>query len=857
MATQQTAHPLLPYNSHSVTVQGFKMHYLDEGSGPVVMLLHGNPTWCFLYRKLIEKLRKEYRVIAPDFIGMGLSDRAPGTRFRAIDRVDQLQEFTEKIELDRFSLVMHDWGGSIGTMLATRVADRIDRLVYLNTTLTETEALPPLIKFAAAPVIGKFLTKYTKQFLRFTTNLGVSRKLSKEVRAGYYFPYKTAERRAAIWEFVDDIPFDSSHPSYAMMLKLAEGLPRLANHPVQIIWGLKDPCFHREMLNKVARHFPKALVYEIPEASHLVLEDEPGLVTTLIHEFLDGKKPEIREQMLPESEKVSLAGEPNALFSAFKSIAKQHPTKPAAIEPLFIGDTVRYGHTTFDEIGGLVNKYQRGLSELGLRSGDKVLMLVPAGVEFLALSYAVMGRGAIPVFVDPGIGKESLFEVIQDIRPDVFIGSPKAQLLRLKKKKLLPGLRFHLTASDWVYTGGPKLSFLKRFSSKPLSDAPSTGVVFMAFTSGATGLPKGVVFTNQMIKAQLKILGEQLGLHAGTKDLPLLPIFSLFHLANGICSVFPQIDSSRPLSLAPDRILKIIHDLQVDSSFGSPTLWNKIAEYCVRSGATLGSVKKIFMAGAPVPKSVLERVREVMEEGEAYTPYGATEALPVSLISSTQILDHQDSAASSSEIGTLVGKPVSGVELKVIKPQQGAIEDINKIVELPPLEIGEVIVSGANISPEYFQRPEATREAKIKDGETFWHRMGDMGYLDSDGNLYFCGRKAHRVNSPTRTYYSVPTERIFNTHEKVKRSALVDLGEGQEPGIVIEPLPQFWPDTDQKRADFLKQLEELAASEPLTSSISWFFFHPSFPVDSRHNAKIYRDKLSDWAQRQLQLEEAA
>lgn len=857
MTNKHTAHPLLPYTSRFVTVQGFKMHYIDEGTGPVVLLLHGNPTWCFLYRKLIDKLNKQYRVIAPDFIGMGLSERTDGTRFRATDRVDQIQELIKKLELDTFSVVMHDWGGSIGTAVATRMPERIERLIYLNTTLTETEALPALIKFAAAPVIGKFLTKYSKQFLRFTTNLGVSRKLSKEVRNGYYFPYKSADRRSAIWEFVDDIPFDNSHPSYGMMLQLAEGLPRLADHPVQIIWGLKDPCFHREMLNKVARHFPKALVYEIPEASHLVLEDEPETVTSLIKDFLGGRTPQIQVSDPSDIVADGVLGEPNALFAAFKSAAKQYPTKPAAVEPLFIGDSVRYGHTTYQEMLGLVNKYQRGLAELGLRSGDKVLMLVPAGVEFLALSYAVMGRGAIPVFVDPGIGRDNLFECIKDIRPDVFIGSPRAQLLRLKKRKLLPGLRFHLTASDWVYTGGPKLSFLKRFSSKAMEDAPSTGVAFIAFTSGATGLPKGVVFTNQMMRSQLDILGDQLGLKAGTKDLPLLPIFSLFHLANGICSVFPQIDSSRPLNLAPDRILKVIHDLQIDSSFGSPTLWNKIAEYCVRSGATLGSLKKIYMAGAPVPRSVLQRVREVMEEGESYTPYGATEALPVSMISSSQILEHQDVTSSTGELGTLVGRAVKGVELKIIEPVDAPIEDISQVRELPPLSMGEVIVKGSNISPEYFERPDATKLAKIGDGESFWHRMGDIGYLDDNQNLYFCGRKAHCIVTSSGTYYSIPTERIFNAHPQVKRSALVSLGEDSEPGIVVEPLPQFWPDTDQKRAQFLKELESLAASSKITSKITWFFFHPSFPVDSRHNAKIYRDQLSDWAQRQLQLEEAA
>ncbi|MDC0358346.1 fatty acid CoA ligase family protein [Oligoflexia bacterium] len=843
MTSETYAHKLIPYPSHFATVSGFKMHYLDEGAGSVVLLLHGNPTWCFYYRNLIAKLKTHFRVIVPDYLGCGLSDHPPHVHFRSTDRIEHLQEFLDQLKLKQFSLVMHDWGGPIGTGLAVRDVDKIEKLVYLNTTLTETEALPGIIKMAAAPVIGKLLTKYSKRFLKITTKLGVCKKLSKEVCKGYYFPYRTAARRTAIWDFVDDIPFDSTHPSYAEMLNLAEQLPTLGEKPVQIIWGLKDRCFHREMLNKVASHFPNANILEIPQASHLVLEDAPELVGNTIDDFLLGRVKEVEAR--PEG--VVSSGSVNALCSAFSKVAPELSTKPAVVEPLFLPDSVRYRHTTFGELTDLINQYQRGLTELGLKVGDKVLMLAPAGVEFLALSYAVMGRGGIPIFIDPGIGRKNLFQCISDVNPDVLIGSPRAQLLRLKRKQLLPELKFHVTASDWVYTGGPTLSFLKRFSSKPLPVVPNDGTAFIAFTSGATGLPKGVVFTNEMIQAQLNIFAQTFGLEKGKKDLPLLPIFSLYNLASGICSVFPPMDPARPLSIAPDRVIKIISDLQIDYSFGSPTLWNKIGEYCVRSRTTLSSVQKILMAGAPVPPAVLARVKEVIGDGEVYTPYGATEALPVTFISSEEILAHTTFEAVGGEIGTFVGRPVSGLVVRVVQSVEGVIDDAQALVDLEPGQIGEVIVQGQNVSPLYFERPEATLQAKIADGARFWHRMGDMGYLDPEGNLYFCGRKAHIVQSQERPFYSVPVERIFNEHKMVKRSALIALGAGREPGVAIEAHPQFRPETKEQRAIFKEELKALAKTDPLTATISEFFFHPSFPVDSRHNAKIYRDQLSEWA----------
>ncbi len=845
---------LLPFKSHFAKIAGHQMHYLDEGNGPIVLLLHGNPTWCFYYRGLIKELRARFRVIAPDYIGCGLSDR-PDHSFRAVDRIAQLKELLQALQVDKFSLVMHDWGGPIGTGLAVDAPDRVVSLVYLNTTLTETAALPDIIKRAAAPFPGKILTKYTTHFIRLMLNFGVRKSLPFEVAQGYLLPYRRAHQRSAIWDFVADIPFKSSHPTYHDMFEMAAKLPQLQDKPIKIIWGLKDPCFHREMLNKVAQHFPQADVVEIADASHLVLEDAADLVIPAINDFLINScfKTEVdaKRNVVEKGKEAACSVHP--LVEAFCRVASDSPQAVAVIEPSFSRSSVSYKHFSYQNVLSLVNQYQRGLLELGLKSGDKVLMLVPPGVDFLALAYAVMARGAVPVFVDPGIGIDNLCRCIADTSPDAMIGVPKAQLLRWLKRRFFKSLRFNLVVSDWVLGAGPNLSFLKRFSGNPLEPAVSCGTALVAFTSGATGTPKGVVFSDDMMRAQLEVFRNIFQIEAGCKDCPLLPIFSLYSLALGVCSVFPPINTAKPLALKPEQIVRIIKDLNVDYSFGSPTLWHKISEHCVLAQESLVSIKKVLMAGAPVTHKTLQLVKGILPNGMAYTPYGATEALPVTLPTAESVLNAKSVYAKGGEHGVFVGPAIPGVELRIIEQSDQALAEWAQVRVLPTLEIGEVVVSGLNVSKKYLNRLDATKHSKIYDGKSVWHRTGDVGYLDQQGNLYLCGRKMHAVQVAEHRYYSLPVERIFNQHPKVKRSALVNVNHGQAAGIAIEPLPEYWPVDRSAEDKFRQELLELGRSCALTSSIEEIFFCKSFPVDARHNAKIFRDQLSKWATEKAQV----
>jgi acyl-CoA synthetase (AMP-forming)/AMP-acid ligase II/pimeloyl-ACP methyl ester carboxylesterase len=853
--------PLYPFRSRFVTVgrgtatggtQGHRMHYVDEGSGPVVVCLHGNPTWGFLFRNLIAALRDDFRVIVPDHIGCGLSDQPGDVCFRAGDRIGHLEDLLAELGVGRFSLVMHDWGGPLGTGLAVRRPADVERLVYFNTTLAEMALLPGMIRRAAAPVIGRLLTQDTMQFLKLLTSFGVVQAIPEEVKRGYLRPYRSRAGRRAIWGFVQDIPFSPSHPTAPLMDDMVARLPVLADTPVKIIWGMKDPCFHPGILRQVAARFPQADVVRVPDASHLVLEDAPGRSIAAIREFL-GPAPVVAPAatappLTAAASRVSAGG----LYEALRSAATAMPWVSAVTKVSFPRwrATPQYDTLDFGSLAARIDAYEHGLMEAGLRAAERVIMLVTPGADFLALSYAVMGRGAVPVFIDPGMGVDAVVACMREAEPSGFIGVPRAHLLRLKAGELFRSLRFSVVTGRFPPCGAMRLCDLRRPSAAPPTPVPrgDADPALVAFTSGATGRPKGVVFTNRMLSEQLAVFRGQFGFRGGDQDLPLLPVFSLFTAALGVGSIFPPLDPSRPLSLVPSQIIRVMRDLGNQTSFGSPALWSKIGEYCRQTGATLPQLRRVFMAGAPVSQTTIDLVKAACPQAESFTPYGATEALPVTIASADDLWQDRPVLAVTGEQGTPVGRAIEGVALRVVQPLTG--QPVMPLIDCPERVIGEIVVSGDTVSREYLRRPEATATSKIHDGDRVWHRMGDMGYLDAAGHLYFCGRKAHVVSTPDRTFHSVPVENVFNRHPQVRRSALIEVAGG--PALAIEPAS--WPLTPQARQTLAAELRAVGVGDPVTAAIQRFYFHQSFPVDARHNAKIFRDRLGAWAANQTAIE---
>jgi acyl-CoA synthetase (AMP-forming)/AMP-acid ligase II len=260
------------------------------------------------------------------------------------------------------------------------------------------------------------------------------------------------------------------------------------------------------------------------------------------------------------------------------------------------------------------------------------------------------------------------------------------------------------------------------------------------------------------------------------------------------------------------------------------------------------------MAGAPVQADLHQMLKEVMGEGgETMVPYGATESLPIASFNGSEMLSETAEATANGE-GYCVGYPLKGLTIKIIKCCDDPIPKWNDELLVPDGKHGEIVIKGPVVTPEYLNMPEATEKAKILDSDgKLWHRMGDIGYFDSKGRLWFCGRKTHRVITETTIFLPVCCEAIFNHHPQVYRTALVGTGKGssRKPVLIVEPLPGKMPTSINERENFIKELKELGSGKDFTKAIDTFLFHPSFPVDIRHNAKIFREKLSVWAEKKL------
>jgi acyl-coenzyme A synthetase/AMP-(fatty) acid ligase len=399
---------------------------------------------------------------------------------------------------------------------------------------------------------------------------------------------------------------------------------------------------------------------------------------------------------------------------------------------------------------------------------------------------------------------------------------------------------------------GMTLNRLRQVPWRPYT-AAQTGrdeTAAILFTTGSTGPAKGAIYTHGNFDAQLRHIKSHLGISFDEIDLSTFPLFALFWPALGITSVIPDMDPTKPARVNPKKIIEAISNQGVTSMFASPALLNRVGKYGKQKNITLPSLKRVISAGAPVAPSIIEQFACMLnEDAEIHTPYGATEAVPVISISSNEILS-ETRKLSEQGYGICIGRPINDLDVRIIKISDHPISKWSTDLVVKDTEIGEITVRGDLVTRHYFEHPQADALSKIKDGNTVWHRMGDLGWMDSKGRIWFCGRKSHRVTTQETTLFTIPCEAIFNTHPMVFRSALVGIGpvHQQKPVICIELEHKK---NKIKKKKIKKELFELAQQNELTKHIDRILFCKSFPVDIRHNSKIFREKLATWAEKKL------
>ncbi len=534
-------------------------------------------------------------------------------------------------------------------------------------------------------------------------------------------------------------------------------------------------------------------------------------------------------------------------------MAAAQPTALAVTQQTSQGTGAVFVDITAKMLERATNRLARGFMRIGIGPGVRTVLMVPPGPEFFCCTFALFKAGAIPVMVDPGMGIRNLKECLAEAAPEAFIGITKAHVARMLFGWARATNKLHVTVGPRLFWGGHSLKALMDPDDSPMmADVRTDDVAAILFTSGSTGIPKGAVYTHGNFEAQVESLRNDYGIAPGERDLATFPLFALFGPALGMASVIPAMNASKPITADPETLVAAAHEKKTTNIFASPVLIEKLGRYGEQTGAKLPGVRRVISAGAPAEPESLARFSKMLDEGVSVWPsYGATEALPVAMIAHQELIG--DTAALTARgSGVCIGRPVQSATVRVIPIRDEAIAQWSPDLALPVGEIGEITVKGPQVTHAYFQREQATALAKISDPDGgMWHRMGDVGYFDAQGRLWFCGRKSHRVRTATGDLFTEPLERIFNSHPGVRRTALVGVGPAgqQTPVICVELEPGTpaaqWPEIE-------RGLRALGAAHERTRAVQHFLLHPKFPVDVRHNAKIFREKLAVWATERVQ-----
>jgi acyl-CoA synthetase (AMP-forming)/AMP-acid ligase II len=542
------------------------------------------------------------------------------------------------------------------------------------------------------------------------------------------------------------------------------------------------------------------------------------------------------------------------IASYLKRVADIAPYKRAVVYPggRDSSGRVMYSHLTFLQLDRESDCLAYGMENAGITRGTRTILMVKPGLEFFMVIFALFKTGAVPVVVDPGMGIRRMVECFKEGRPEAFIGIPPAHVIRTFYPRFFKTVRVWVTVGRRWFWRGFTLNQIRQVPWKPhvIAKTRQNDTAAILFTTGSTGPAKGAVYTHGNFDAQLRHIKTHLGLSMEEVDLSTFPLFALFWPPLGITSVIPDMDPTKPARVNPKKIIEAILDQGVTSMFASPALLNRVGEYGKKRNIVLPSLKRVISAGAPVSPSTVEKFASMLgENAQIHTPYGATEAVPILSITSDEILA-ETRKFSERGYGICIGRPINDLKIGIIKISDDPIPKWSEDLLVQDGDMGEITVAGDLVTRQYFEKPEADATAKIEDKDSFWHRMGDVGWKDSKGRIWFCGRKSHRVMTKEDTLFTIPCEAIFNNHPQVFRSALVGIGprNQQKPVICIE-LKRSRRRLNKKTIK--SELLELAGQSELTKDIKTILFHKSFPVDIRHNSKIFREKLAIWAEKKI------
>jgi acyl-CoA synthetase (AMP-forming)/AMP-acid ligase II len=615
------------------------------------------------------------------------------------------------------------------------------------------------------------------------------------------------------------------------------------------------------------------------------------------------------------------------ITSRFDRFAELHPDKPAFI---FFQDG-DWRTVTYRQLSDLTERFVFGLLDSGLTPGMTAALLTPPSADFFALAFALLKVGVVPIILDPAIGLKKVGECLAEAQPDIFIGNGLTHALRIVFGWGKDSVKYNLTVELVKSKKSKSETLIPNLPIYQLTDLPTTTPAAVIYTSGSTGIPKGVLFTHENLSAQLDMLVETFGIAPDEIDLPAFPLYALIDVLLGVTSVIPDISFPVPGKTDPAKVFQAIQRFDVTNMFASPvvldilskkisenqprslkdtksqsfsslslgdlvSLWlesqafpkrwsrygdgsryasSRLLDHCLL-GHRFPSLKRVITAGAPATIQLQQDFRKLLDDKtDLFGIYGATEVLPIAKVESREIFEVREKSARGA--GVCLGRPVDGAKVRIIGISESAIQRWQDSLEVEPNVVGEITVQGGAVTEHYIVRDEANRLSKIQHEDGIIHRMGDVGYFDEEGRLWYCGRKSHRVITKDAVMFTEQIEGIFNVHPLVYRTALVgvdgvpvlwvEIRRDSQPRSLKDAktqsysssslgvLASLWSKHQTFQAlsrtsevfiqDTIKrELMDLAKDHPQASKIKDFLFMKKFPIDVRHNSKIIREELT-------------
>ncbi len=823
-----------------------------------LLCLHGNPTWSYLWRGLLAAAPAGWRVVAIDHLGMGFSERVAEPQ-RLADRVTDVGAVVEALGITGpVVTVAHDWGGAISLGWALAHRGRLAGIVLLNTAVSQPAGspVPGLITLARSVIRTSCVS--TPTFLRGTLRLAHPR-LSAAVRAGYLSPYLGAERREAIGDFVADIPLSTDHPSWPALSVTASGLAGLADVPVLLLWGPRDPVFSDRYLRDLVERMPQAQVHRYEGAGHLLAEDRD--ITAAITAWLPTPVSIVSDhRAIRRSSRSALTIDTEIGGTGRRALWAELDDHRGDDSPAVIEMSGERRTVSFAELDLQTRELAVGLTAVGVGAGDRVALLVPPGADLAAIVYACWRIGAVIVLVDAGLGLRGMSRALRGAAARHIIGIPRA--LAAARALRWPGTAIAVGTTNpaLLRAVGARLTLddIRALGTGATTAVPAPGPEAEAavlFTSGATGPAKGVVYRHSQLEAQRDLLARAYSISPADRLVAAFAPFALYGPALGVASVVPDMDVTAPATLTATALADAVDAVGATLVFSSPAALVNVAatadRLTPRHHLVLAGVRLLLSAGAPVPVALLRTVAKLVPAAELHTPYGMTEVLPVTDVTLAEI------EAAGTGDGVCVGRPLHGVQVTVC-PLDELGRPTGEPTDKPGLT-GEICVSAAHVKDRYDQlwltdQDSATQpQAGLPTSEPGWHRSGDVGHFDDHGRLWVEGRLVHVVTTADAVVTPVGVEQRIETLAQVRMAAVVGVGPVGAQAVVAVVTVVTGPDEPGPLASTALAAAVRAAAMVELAAV---LITDALPVDIRHNSKIDRARVAAWAARVLAGERA-